>query len=83
MITLQRKIERLKELFEEAKRIVDSSATWEAKYELIFPGISQQVRKYVDLQYYDPDSSYEDDVCAYVRALEQKLKDYGSLVEAK
>jgi hypothetical protein len=45
---------------------------WETAYDLIFPGISGQVRKaYSDFGWYDPDSGYDDDVLAFARALKE------------
>ena len=52
----------------------DSSA--ELKYNLIFSSnYSQRLHGIMPLDYYDPDTSYEDDVEAYVRALKDRCED--------
>lgn len=59
-------------IFERAKRIVDSEElTWEKKYDLIF---SNEISDQFDLDYYDPDCDYEDDVRAFMNALEDYMK---------
>ena len=57
-----------------ASAIASSPAEWETKYDLIFSdAISGRIR---DLgmapDYYDPDTSYEEDVMAYVAAHKTK-----------
>jgi hypothetical protein len=51
---------------------------WKNAYYLIFSSeISRKIANTgIDLDYYDPDSSYEDDVRAYCRALEEKIKEF-------
>lgn len=60
----------LKELYYKAKEIVDSDISWEAKYDMIFSeDISQQFFKLASsFTYYDPDTSYEEDVMAFYNA---------------
>lgn len=54
---------KFNENFEEMSRIFnDSNLSWEEKYELIF-SLDRP-----DFEYYDPDTSYEEDVIALVRA---------------
>ncbi len=50
-------------IYSEARRIFDSKLSWEAKFDLIF---SDNVSKKVQLDWVDPDSSYEDDVTAFM-----------------
>ena len=59
-------------IFERAKRIVDSEQlTWKKKYDLIF---SHEISQQFDFDYYDPDCGYEDDVRAFMNALEDYMK---------
>lgn len=63
-------MEELLELHDKAKEIVQSNLSWEAKYDLIF---SEKLSKCVfkiarGFEYYDPDSSYKDDVMAFYNA---------------
>lgn len=49
-------------------------ANWETKYELIFSErLSKRIDALVSIDYCDPDTSYEEDVLAYVNALSNKL----------
>jgi hypothetical protein len=57
----------LKEVYREAKEIYDSSILWEAKYDLIF---SERISKKVSFSWYDPDTSYEEDVTAFMNAFD-------------
>lgn len=60
----------LLELHMKAKEIVESNVSWEAKYDLIFSeNLSKRVFQIArGFSYYDPDSSYEDDVMAFHNA---------------
>lgn len=55
----------------------DESLSWEEKYDAIFSeDISRKIRDtgaYVD--WCDPDTSYEEDVTAYIKALREKAAD--------
>lgn len=57
-----------------AQQIYDSDSTWEIKYDLIFSdNISKaiyQARPTFD--YYDPDTSYEEDVRAFCNAASEE-----------
>jgi hypothetical protein len=45
---------------------------WEQKYDKIFSDkISRKVQKLIRLDYYDPDTSYEEDVMAFASALNE------------
>lgn len=64
----------LRVLNQEANRIFESKADWETKYELIFSAsISRKVFEQVRLDYYDPDTSYEEDVVAFMEAFNKKM----------
>ena len=46
--------------------------TWEQKFNIIFSeGISKRVFEIINLDYYNPDTSYEEDVKAFVEALDK------------
>lgn len=63
-------LENLKTILElnnKVNYIVDLNLSWELKYNLIFSDeISSRVFELIDLDYYDPDSTYEADVLAFV-----------------
>lgn len=64
------------QLAEKAVAIRNSGRAWEEKYDMIF---SEQISKKiaatdVRIDYYDPDTSYEEDVNAYVNALIEKVE---------
>lgn len=77
MATLLPNVRRFVELADLAQRIRDSNGTWETKYDIIFSDdISGAVRATsIDVDWVDPDTTYEDDVCAYVAALMIKAID--------
>lgn len=60
----------LKEVYKEAKEIFGSSISWEAKYDLIF---SDRISKKVSFSWYDPDTSYEEDVMAFMDAFDHYM----------
>ena len=53
----------------------DTDETWERVYHLVFSrNVSTAIKNMgVELNYYDPDSSYREDVQAYAEALQQKI----------
>jgi len=53
--------------------ILESNLSWEEKYKLIF---SKEISRTVQLNYYDPDISYENDVCAWVEAFDEFILKY-------
>ena len=62
-------------IYDQAKRIYDSDIDWELKYDLIFSeDISKRIFSLINLDYYDPDTSYEEDVRAFMNALEEKAE---------
>lgn len=69
-------------LAKQARRVLESTASDEVKYDLIFSdAISGQISRLgVSLNYYDPDTTFMEDATAYVTALEDKIKEFGDLV---
>ena len=64
------------QLAEQAFAIADSEATAETKYDLIFSeDISGAIRGITHFDCYDPDTSYEEDVAAYITALHKRYDD--------
>ena len=61
-------------LADAARAIARSDASWETKYDLIFSDeISGAIRQMnMAPDYYDPDTSYEEDVLAYIKALSER-----------
>ena len=65
----------LQRLYFKAEGIIESDMSWEAKYDLIFsPDIYQNVRKLArGFDYYDPDTTYEEDVMAFFNDFKEYL----------
>ncbi len=53
----------LNEIYQEAKQIYESRLSWGEKYHLIF---SERISKQTSFSWCDPDTSYKDDVTAYM-----------------
>lgn len=69
------KMYELDEIYFKAKAIVESGMSWEAKYDLIF---SEEIsRKFSSIargfDYYDPDTTYEEDVMAWYNSAHEYL----------
>ena len=63
------------EIYDMARQIVDSGADWETKYQLIFSNrISRRAQSLVAFDWYDPDTSEEEDVREFMRAFEEKAE---------
>lgn len=69
-------------LAREVERICTSSASWETKYEAVFnEDVSLRMRALCpSFDYYDPDTSYEEDVRAFQRAASEKADDLEDLL---
>ena len=52
-------------------RIINSELEWVDKYDMIF---SDEISKNFHLDYYDPDTSYEEDVLAWVDAFDEYFR---------
>lgn len=63
--------EEKKKIYERAKRIIASDLEWEEKYDMIF---SEEISRKFSLDYYDPDTSYEEDVMAFMNALDEYMR---------
>lgn len=64
----------LLDLIHEAKIVFDSKATWEFKYSRIFFHWSTNIKPFMNehgmnLRWYDPDTTYEEDVRSFMGAL--------------
>lgn len=77
------KLKEIVDLIEQANKIYNSTADWEIKYDLIFDlGIWQKIREAgFSFDYYDPDTSYEEDVQAYLSALNEFKEKLGNVLE--
>ena len=64
--------EERSEIYERAKRIIAADLEWRKKYDMIF---SEEVSRKFSLSYYDPDTSYEEDVMAFMRALDEHMRE--------
>lgn len=62
--------EEKKRIYERAKKIIASDLEWQEKYDMIF---SEEISRKFSLNYYDPDTSYEEDVMAFMDALDEYM----------
>lgn len=63
-------------LAREVRRICETDATWETKYELVFTeNVSLRLQKLMHFDWCDPDTSYEEDVLAFSRAVNEQADD--------
>lgn len=76
-------IDELASLRGRAVRILESDASWETKFCLIFSDDLILRVRYLDPQfsYYDPDTTYEDDTTAFVRAFQERVDDLQKAVQ--
>lgn len=65
------------EVYFKAKNIVESDLSWEAKYDMIFcKEVSQKAKKLApSFDWYDPDTTYEEDVMAFFNSFTEYLWD--------
>jgi len=65
----------MKVLSEIAWAIVNNDKLgWSKKYDLIF---SDHISAKANLSWYDPDTSYESDIYAFMKAFDDKVRDEG------
>jgi len=71
--------EKLKVIYNKAIKIVeDNDISWENTYDLIFSAeVSQAVFTLIKLEWYDPDTSYKEDVEAFMSAFKKECQDLG------
>lgn len=73
----------LRELNRQANAIIDNDdIEWEEKYDLIFcESMSRTVFRELRLDYYDPDTTYEEDARAFVNAFNEKMEELERLFD--
>jgi hypothetical protein len=75
-------IEKFISLAELADKICNSNMDWNTKYNLIFSeNISSKMHELYHIRYVDPDTSYEDDVKAFVNAANKVAKRFEDLLK--
>ena len=77
MKELLKKEDEMIDIFQKMKSIIyDDSLEWEEKFQLVFSNeISNKIYLLVtSLDYYDPDSGYQDDTLAFYQAVKEYLK---------
>jgi hypothetical protein len=67
------------------EKMFASSADWEMKYDLIFDYGSRYIQPLIEdlglrLEYYDPDTTYQEDVTAYMEDLRKLRIRMGDIV---
>lgn len=64
--------------------VSNADLEWEEKYELIFSEkISKKVFELINLDYYDPDTTYEEDVMAFAYELNNWINDFEQFEELR
>ena len=65
----------IQHVFDAITEVYESEYPWESKYDRIFSGgLCKRFRELAPgFSYYDPDASYEDDVCAFYWAAEEYM----------
>jgi len=67
------KFKKKNKIYQKAKKVVASEIlTWREKYNLIF---SDDISANFTLDYYDPDTSYKEDVLAFMSALDEYMEE--------
>jgi hypothetical protein len=57
------------------KSIMETTYSWELKYDMIFNDrVSGKVFELISMDYYDPDTSYQEDVQAFYNALTEYME---------
>ena len=75
------KITHYLRLAEEVFMVAKSEVPAKTKYELIFSDeLCRSLDQLFPLDYYDPDTSYEDDIAAYVTALHEKCAEFRQIL---
>ena len=78
---MMEKIKRFLDLADQVFQIAASNTAAEIKYELIFSAeLSRALGQLFAIDYYDPDTSYEEDVAAYVGALHAKCTELRQVI---
>lgn len=75
-------MELLRTIHAQANKIWESDElTAEDKFDLIFSqDISQAVHQEMHLDYYDPDTTYEEDVAAFMNAFNEKFERFAKVL---
>lgn len=75
------KYQELLSLNNKIQKLINEDIDWETKYDLVFcENVSRRVFKLlkelgVSFDYYDPDTSYEEDLRAFANALKEKVEE--------
>lgn len=68
-----KEIENFEKIFKKLTNIVESDLDWDVKFDLVFSkNISQKMLSIYSFEWYDPDTSYCEDVMAFYRAAKEK-----------
>jgi len=68
----EKSIEFIQSIYDKAKKIYEAEdLDDEEKYDMIF---SDEISRKVSFDYYDPDTSYEEDVAAFMRGFEEHIE---------
>lgn len=76
MSQTSRKVDAFLELFDEMDRLYYSEASWETKFDLIFDLAAEIAALGFTVEYYDPDTTYEEDTSACFEAHRQRAVEF-------
>ena len=70
-------MEEILKINKKVQTVIESDISWETKYDYVFSKqISTRVFQLINLDYYDPDTTYKADVEAFANALNEYCKIY-------
>jgi len=75
---LEKDENKLKSYYQKCKEIMKSDLSWEERYDGVFE-IAGLVRQIAVIDYCDPDTTYKEDVKAYMRGFTEMMKQKGLL----
>ena len=75
-------LKRFVELAEMVNKAVSANEDWELTWMWVFDKLAPKIRETgVNFTYYDPDTSYEDEVLCYLSGLNSKLEQVKVMIE--
>lgn len=82
MIISREQVNEFIALADRAIEIFESDADWQLKYDLIFSKtISSAIKQLWPIDYYDPDTSYQEDVTSFIAAVEEQKDRLSKLLD--
>lgn len=83
VLSFDEKVSEFLRLYDTAMRVFSSALPWDRKYDLIFDkDVSGAANKLFPIDWLDPDTSYEDDVRAFMEGWQKRAMEFRQLQEA-